>query len=51
MPATETTSPTPTGGYSATKDPLLNRLRRVEGQVRGVQKMVDSMTCPGAGDY
>jgi CsoR family transcriptional regulator, copper-sensing transcriptional repressor len=30
-----------TRGYSATKDALLNRLRRVEGQVRGVQKMVD----------
>jgi DNA-binding FrmR family transcriptional regulator len=28
-------------GYSPTKDALLNRLRRVEGQVRGVQKMVD----------
>jgi DNA-binding FrmR family transcriptional regulator len=32
---------TPTRGYSATKDQLLNRLRRVEGQVRGVQAMVD----------
>jgi CsoR family transcriptional regulator, copper-sensing transcriptional repressor len=30
-----------TRGYSATKDALLNRLRRVEGQVRGVQKMVE----------
>jgi DNA-binding FrmR family transcriptional regulator len=28
-------------GYSATKDQLLNRLRRVEGQVRGVEKMVE----------
>jgi DNA-binding FrmR family transcriptional regulator len=28
-------------GYTATKDQLLARLRRVEGQVRGVQKMVD----------
>jgi CsoR family transcriptional regulator, copper-sensing transcriptional repressor len=28
-------------GYSATKDQLLNRLRRIEGQVRGVQPMVD----------
>ena len=28
-------------GYSATKDQLLKRLRRVEGQVRGVQNMVD----------
>ena len=31
----------PTRGYSATKDQLLKRLRRVEGQVRGVQNMVD----------
>lgn len=30
-----------TRGYSASKDALLNRLRRVEGQVRGVEKMVD----------
>ncbi len=28
-------------GYSATKDQLQKRLRRIEGQVRGVQKMVD----------
>jgi DNA-binding FrmR family transcriptional regulator len=28
-------------GYSATKDQLQARLRRVEGQVRGVQRMVD----------
>jgi len=28
-------------GYSATKDQLVNRLRRVEGQVRGVQRMVE----------
>ncbi|MBV9336758.1 MAG: metal-sensitive transcriptional regulator [Solirubrobacterales bacterium] len=31
---------TPTRGYSATKDQLLNRLRRIEGQVRGVEGMV-----------
>ena len=37
-----TTTQTPTErGYSATKDQLLKRLRRVEGQVRGVQGMVD----------
>jgi len=35
------TSPTPTRGYTATKDQLLKRLRRAEGQVRGVQKMVE----------
>lgn len=34
-------STTPTRGYSATKDQLLSRLRRIEGQVRGVQGMVD----------
>jgi len=28
-------------GYSATKDQLTKRLRRIEGQVRGVEKMVD----------
>jgi DNA-binding FrmR family transcriptional regulator len=31
----------PVRGYTATKDQLQNRLRRIEGQVRGVQKMVD----------
>ncbi len=31
----------PTRGYSATKDQLLNRLARVEGQVRGVTGMVE----------
>ncbi len=30
-----------TRGYSATKEQLQGRLRRVEGQVRGIQKMVD----------
>jgi DNA-binding FrmR family transcriptional regulator len=34
-------APTPTRGYTATKPQLLNRLSRVEGQVRGVQRMVD----------
>jgi DNA-binding FrmR family transcriptional regulator len=34
-------SPVPTRGYTATKDQLLKRLRRVEGQVRGVQGMVE----------
>jgi CsoR family transcriptional regulator, copper-sensing transcriptional repressor len=28
-------------GYSADKDKLVNRLRRIEGQVRGVERMVD----------
>ena len=30
-----------TRGYTATKDQLTERLRRVEGQVRGIQRMVD----------
>ncbi len=32
---------TPTRGYSATKEQLLTRLKRIEGQVRGVEGMVD----------
>jgi len=31
---------TPTRGYSTTKDQLLARLRRIEGQVGGIQRMV-----------
>lgn len=31
---------TPTRGYSASKDQLLARLRRIEGQVGGLQRMV-----------
>lgn len=31
----------PLRGYTATKDQLQTRLRRIEGQVRGVQKMVE----------
>lgn len=30
-----------TRGYTATKDQLTTRLRRIEGQVRGVERMVD----------
>jgi CsoR family transcriptional regulator, copper-sensing transcriptional repressor len=30
-----------TRGYTATKDQLLARLRRIEGQVRGVEQMVE----------
>ena len=30
------------GGYSATKDQLLKRMRRIEGQVRGVEGMIES---------
>jgi DNA-binding FrmR family transcriptional regulator len=35
------TTTTPTRGYTATKDQLSKRLRRIEGQVRGIEKMVD----------
>ena len=31
----------PTRGYTATKPQLLNRLARVEGQVRGIARMVE----------
>jgi DNA-binding FrmR family transcriptional regulator len=36
-----------TRGYSADKDQLLTRLRRIEGQTRGIQKMVEEdRWCP-----
>jgi CsoR family transcriptional regulator, copper-sensing transcriptional repressor len=38
MPATETRE---VRGYTADKDAVLKRLRRIEGQVRGVQTMVE----------
>lgn len=47
MPATTTPSrgssseATPIRGYSDTKEQLAARLARVEGQVRGIQRMVD----------
>jgi CsoR family transcriptional regulator, copper-sensing transcriptional repressor len=31
-----------TRGYAATKDQLLKRLRRIEGQVRGIEGMVEA---------
>jgi len=34
----------PMTGYSGTKDDHLKRLRRIEGQVRGIAKMVESDT-------
>jgi len=34
------TSTTPERGYSATKDQLLKRLRRIKGQVGGIEGMV-----------
>ena len=36
------TTDTPTRGYTATKDDLLKRLARVEGQVGGVRRMVEN---------
>lgn len=33
-------APPATRGYTATKDQLLARLRRVEGQIRGIEGMV-----------
>jgi DNA-binding FrmR family transcriptional regulator len=36
-----TTMATTVRGYTATKDQLQTRLRRIEGQVRGVERMVD----------
>ena len=41
MATTEIQTTTPQRGYTATKDQLLKRLRRIEGQVRGVEGMVE----------
>ena len=41
MSMNESTPVAPTRGYTASKEQLLKRLRRVEGQVRGVQRMVE----------
>jgi DNA-binding FrmR family transcriptional regulator len=35
------TDTSPARGYTATKDQLHKRLRRIEGQVRGIEKMVE----------
>jgi DNA-binding FrmR family transcriptional regulator len=53
-PAGEGDRPSATGtsrrtarGYASGKDDYLRRLRKVEGQVRGLQKMIDADTwCP-----
>ena len=34
----------PTRGYSMHKDDYRNRLRRIEGQVRGLQRLIDDDT-------
>ncbi|HSC03236.1 MAG TPA: metal-sensitive transcriptional regulator [Solirubrobacteraceae bacterium] len=36
-----TATATVTYGYAADKDALIKRLHRIEGQVRGIEKMVD----------
>jgi DNA-binding FrmR family transcriptional regulator len=41
MPTPDTAPSPPARGYTATKDQLLKRLKRIEGQVRGVQGMVE----------
>ena len=41
MPTAETTTAPPQRGYTATKDQLNARLKRIEGQVRGIQGMVE----------
>jgi DNA-binding FrmR family transcriptional regulator len=39
--------PTPARGYSEEKDQVLKRLRRIEGQTRGIQAMVaEDRWCP-----
>ncbi len=35
------TAQTPKRGYTATKDQLAKRLARIEGQIRGIERMVD----------
>jgi DNA-binding FrmR family transcriptional regulator len=41
MAAATTETPPVIRGYSPNKDQLLKRLRRLEGQVRGVERMVE----------
>nr|WP_290428896.1 metal-sensitive transcriptional regulator [Rhodococcus antarcticus] len=35
---------TPVTGYASSKDDQLRRLRRIEGQVRGLQRMIEADT-------
>ncbi len=43
MPTADTPTETPRkGGYSATKDQLLKRMKRIEGQVGGVERMIEN---------
>jgi DNA-binding FrmR family transcriptional regulator len=41
MATSKQAPPAPTRGYTATKDQLTKRLRRVEGQIRGIESMVE----------
>jgi CsoR family transcriptional regulator, copper-sensing transcriptional repressor len=40
-PSHSPTSEQPARGYTATKDQLAKRLKRIEGQVRGIERMVE----------
>ena len=42
MASTDTPQTLRKGGYFATKDQLLKRMRRIEGQVRGVEGMIEN---------
>jgi CsoR family transcriptional regulator, copper-sensing transcriptional repressor len=41
MTTPQTVPASGTPGYSRTKDAQLKRLRRIEGQIRGLQRMID----------
>jgi CsoR family transcriptional regulator, copper-sensing transcriptional repressor len=41
MHGDSTIDPAPEHGYSGDRQKIVNRLRRIEGQVRGVERMVD----------
>jgi DNA-binding FrmR family transcriptional regulator len=46
-PARSGATPRSVRGYASGKDDYLRRLRKIEGQVRGLQKMIDSDAwCP-----
>ena len=45
--APEARRPRPARGYASGKEDYLRRLRKIEGQVRGLQKMIEADTwCP-----
>jgi DNA-binding FrmR family transcriptional regulator len=44
---TQLRRPRPVRGYASGKDDYLRRLRKIEGQIRGLQKMIEDDTwCP-----